>query len=61
MNHDYVDYLDLTARFSAEERDSGDDCVLLPEPAGKKVVDYTAVSDWWKEEKLRLMRVEAEE
>ena len=56
-----VDYLDAVVRFAAEERDARADPAVLPEPAGEQVVDYLAVSEKWKEEKVRLMRVQGRE
>ena len=56
-----VDYLDAVARFAAEERVGKDVDVVLPEPAGEQVVDYLAVSEKWKEEKVRLSRVQGRE
>lgn len=56
-----VDYLDALARFAAEERDVRVDPAVMPEPAGEQVVDYLAVSEKWKEEKVRLMRVQGRE
>lgn len=56
-----VDYLDAVARFAAEERDANVDPAVMPEPAGEQVVDYLAVSEKWKEEKVRLMRVQGRE
>ena len=55
---DCVNYLDAVARFAAEERDAQVAPAVLPEPAGEQVVDYLAVSEKWKEEKVRLMRVQ---
>ena len=60
-NTDCVDYLDAVARFAAEERDSRGDPAVMPEPAGEQVVDYLAVSEQWKEEKVRLSRVQGRE
>ena len=34
---------------------------VMPEPAGEQVVDYLAVSEKWKEEKVRLLRVQGRE
>ena len=48
-------------RFAAEERDANVDPAVMPEPAGEQVVDYLAVSEKWKEEKVRLMRVQGRE
>jgi len=56
-----VDYLDAVNRFAAEERGAQADPAVLPEPAGEQVVDYLAVSEQWKEEKVRLMRVQGRE
>ena len=56
-----VDYLDAVARFAAEDRDARVDPAVMPEPAGEQVVDYLAVSEKWKEEKVRLMRVQGRE
>ena len=56
-----VDYLDAVARFAAEERDARVDPAVLPEPAGEQVVDYLAVSEKWKEEMVRLLRVQGRE
>ncbi len=56
-----VDYLDAVARFAAEERDTRVDSAVMPEPAWEQVVDYLAVSEKWKEEKVRLMRVQGRE
>ena len=56
-NEAVVDYLDAVARFAAEDRDARVDPVVMLEPAGEQVVDYLAVSEKWKEEKVRLMRV----
>ncbi|MBR3334533.1 MAG: hypothetical protein IKG23_09610 [Clostridia bacterium] len=56
-----VDYLDAVARFASEDRDARVDPAVMPEPAGEQVVDYLAVSEKWKEEKVRLMRVQSRE
>ena len=56
-----VDYLDVVARFAAEDRDARVDPAVMPEPAGEQVVDYLAVSEKWKEEKVRLLRVHGRE
>ena len=51
---DYVDYLEIVARNSEEEeairRQKAEkaESVVLPEQAGKKSVDYLAVSQAWK-------------
>ena len=55
MRDKVVDYLDLVARFAAEERVGQVDTASLPEPAGEQVVDYLAVSERWKEEKTRIV------
>ncbi len=60
-NEAVVDYLDAVARFAAEERDARVDPAVLPEPAGEQVVDYLSVSEKWKEEKVRPMRVQGRE
>ena len=60
-NEAVVDYLDAVARFAAEERDTRVAPAVMPEPAGEQVVDYLAVSEKWKEEKVRLMRVQGRE
>lgn len=50
----YVDYLEIVARNSEEEeakrRQKAEkaESVVLPEQAGKKSVDYLAVSQAWK-------------
>ena len=49
------------ARFAAEDRDARVDPAVMPEPAGEQVVDYLAVSEKWKEEKVRLLRVQGRE
>ena len=46
-----VDYLDMIARASEEERAQRNVESILPEPAGQQVVDYMAVSKAWKEER----------
>ena len=46
-----VDYMDLIARASEEERAQRDAESILPEPAGERVVDYMAVSEAWKEQR----------
>ena len=56
-----VDYLGAVARFVAEDPDARVDPAVLPEPAGEQVVDYLAVSEKWKEEKVRLLRVQGRE
>ena len=56
-----VDYLDAVARFASAERDQQNVDSMLPEPAGEQVVDYLAVSEKWKEEKVRLLRVQGRE
>ena len=56
-----VDYMDAVARFAAEERDTRVAPAVMPEPAGEQVVDYLAVSEKWKEEKVRLLRVQGRE
>lgn len=56
-----VNYLDAVARFAAEDRDARVDPAVMPEPAGEQVVDYLAVSEKWKEEKVRLSRVQGRE
>ena len=56
-----VDYMDAVARFAAEERNTRVAPAVMPEPAGEQVVDYLAVSEKWKEEKVRLMRVQGRE
>ena len=56
-----VDYLDVVVRFTAEDRDARVEPAVMPEPAGEQVVDYLAVSEKWKEEKVRLMRVQGRE
>ncbi len=58
---DCVDYLDAVAQFAAEERDARVDPAVMPEPAGEQVVDYLTVPEKWKEEKVRLMRVQGRE
>ena len=60
-NEAVVDYLDAVARFAVEDRDARVDPAVLPEPAGEQVVDYLAVSEKWKEEKVRLLRVQGRE
>ena len=60
-NEAVVDYMDAVARFAAEERDARVDPAVMPEPAGEQVVDYLAVSEKWKEEKVRLLRVQGRE
>ena len=60
-NEAVVDCLDAVARFAAEERDARVDPAVMPEPAGEQVVDYLAVSEKWKEEKVRLLRVQGRE
>ena len=60
-NEAVVDYLDAVARFAAEDRDARVDPAVMPEPAGEQVVDYLAVSEKWKEEKVRLLRVQGRE
>ena len=55
MSEKIVDYMDLMARASEEKRDEKDEKVVMPEPAGEKVVDYLAVSEKWKEEKARMV------
>ena len=55
-----VDYTDVIARFSREFSPSRDELVVLPEPAGEQVVDYMAVSEKWKEEKARMLRLARE-
>lgn len=55
MSEKIVDYMDLIARVSEEERAGKDEKVVMPEPAGEKVVDYLAVSEKWKEEKARMV------
>ena len=52
-----VDYQDAVARYSKELSPSRDELVVLPEPAGEPVVDYTAVSEQWKEKKTRMLRL----
>ena len=61
MSEKVVDYLDLIARAAADDRAEQDRKAVLPEPAGEQVVDYLAVSEKWKEEKVRLMRVQGRE
>ena len=56
-----VDYLDAVARFASDERDQQNVDSMLPEPAGEQIVDYLAVSEKWKEEKVRLLRVQGRE
>ena len=48
-----VDYMDLLAR-AAEEAHDGDWTDLLPEQAGGKVVDYTAVAAAWEVQRARM-------
>ena len=48
-----VDYLDLLAR-AAEEAREGDWTDLLPEQAGGKTVDYTAVAAAWEVQRARM-------
>jgi hypothetical protein len=48
-----VDYMDLIAR-TAEEAHEGDWTDLLPEQAGGKVVDYTAVAAAWEVQRARM-------
>ena len=48
-----VDYLDLLAR-TAEEAHDGDWTNLLPEQAGDKSVDYTAVAAAWEVLRARM-------
>ena len=60
-NEAVVDYLDAVARCAAEDRDARVDPAVMPEPAGEQVVDYLAVSEKWKEEKVRLLRVHGRE
>ena len=55
-----VDYQDAVARYSKELSPSRDELVVLPEPAGKPVADYTTVSDHWKEKKTRMLRLARE-
>ena len=55
-----VDYLEAVAEFSRELSPSRDEQVVLPEPAGEQVVDYVAVSEKWKEEKARMLRLSRE-
>lgn len=54
MDGKIVDYMDMMARVSEEERAGKDEKVVLPEPAGEQVVDYLAVSEKWKEERARM-------
>ena len=46
-----VDYLDMIARVTVEDRAERDQESVLPEPAGEQVVDYLAVSKAWKEDR----------
>ena len=48
-----MDYMDLLAR-TAEEAHEGDWADLLPEQAGGKVVDYTAVAAAWEVQRARM-------
>ena len=48
-----VDYMDLLARVP-EESHEGDWTDLLPEQAGGKVVDYTAVAAAWEVQRARM-------
>ena len=48
-----VDYMDLLAR-ATEEAHEGDWTDLLPEQAGGKVVDYTAVAAAWEVQRARM-------
>lgn len=57
MSDRCVDYQDVVERYSRELSPSRDELVVLPEPAGDQVVDYMAVSERWKEEKARMLRV----
>ena len=52
-----VDYLDAVARYSPDLSPTRDERVVLPEPAGEPVVDYMAVSEKWKEERGRMLRL----
>ena len=52
-----VDYLDAVAQYSRELSASRDERAALPEPAGEQVVDYMTVSERWKEEKARMLRL----
>ena len=51
MSGKAVDYLDLIACASEEERAQRNVESVLPEPAGEQVVDYLAVSKAWQEER----------
>ena len=53
--NDYVDYLNLIARVTEEDRAKQAGETLLPEPAGEQAVDYLAVSQQWKEIKGLIM------
>ena len=55
-----MDYLKAVTEYSDENR-SSDEAAVLPDQAGKKVVDYLAVSEQWKEVKGRMCRVDQEE
>ncbi len=46
-----VDYMDIIARASEEERVKRNVESVLPEPVGQQIVDYMAVSKAWKEER----------
>lgn len=48
-----VDYMELLAR-AAEEAHEGDWADLLPEQAGGKVVDYSAVAAAWEVQRARM-------
>ena len=48
-----VVYMELLAR-AAEEAHDGDWTDLLPEQAGGKVVDYTAVAAAWEVQRARI-------
>ncbi len=50
----------MRLRYSKELSPSRDELVVLPEPAGELVVDYTAVSEQWKEKKTRMLRLARE-
>ena len=52
-----VNYLEAVAQFSRELSPSRDEQVVLPEAAGEPVVDYIAVSEKWKEDQARMLRL----
>ncbi len=55
-----VDYLKVVADYSGDKCPSYN-ATEPPEQAGAIVVDYMAVSEWWKEVKGRMCRVDQEE